>query len=152
LTLYDGCAFTVSYPPELVEDGAGWFVFFNAESADEVYVSIQARQETGVKAEAAADGLVTQLSGHEGLPGYDPVIVTDMLGESLTGAGAEFAAGGEHFRLLVVVRPGTLLGNMSPDDVVYEIVARAPAEVWPQWEPILDIVFRTFQPGDCGGV
>lgn len=152
IPLYDGCAFTVSYPPELIEDGGGWMVFFHAESTKEAYVSIQARRETGATAEAAADALVAQFTGHGGLPNYEPVTVTDLLGETLTGAGTELSAGGEHFRLLVVVRPETLLGNMLPDDVVYEIVARAPEPDWPQWEPFFDIIFRTFQPRDCGGV
>jgi len=149
---YDGCAFTVSYPPELIEDGSGWMVFFHAESTKEAYVSIQARRETGATAEAAADALVTQFTGHGGLPNYEPVTVTDHLGELLTGARAELSAGGEHFRLLLVVRPETLLGNMLPDDVVYEIVARAPEPDWSQWEAFFDIIFRTFQPRDCGGV
>ncbi len=152
LTEYDGCAFTVSYPRELIEDGGGWMVFFNAEFTKEAYVSIQTRRETGATAEAAADALVAQFTGHGGLPNYEPVTVTDLLGETLTGAGTELSAGGEHFRLLVVVRPETLLGNLLPDDVVYEIVARAPEPGWPQWEPFFDIIFRTFQPRDCGGV
>jgi hypothetical protein len=152
LTLYEGCAFTVSYPQELIEDGAGWIVLFRAPSAPEVWLSIQARQESGATAQAAADALVTQLTGHEGLPDYVAVTVTDFLGKPLTGAGAELGVGSEHLRLLVVVRPETMLGNLSPDDVVYEIVARAPAEAWHQWEPTFDVLFRTFQPWDCGGV
>jgi hypothetical protein len=152
LTFYEGCAFTVSYPQELIADGAGWFVSFNVVSAPAVSLSIQARQETGATAQAAADALVTQLTGHPGLPEYLDVTVTDFLGDSLTGAEAELGVDNEHIRFLVVVRPETLLGNLSPDDVVYEIVARAPAEAWGQWEPYFDVLFRTFQPWDCGGV
>ncbi len=150
-TGYDGCAFTVSYPPELIEDGAGWMVFFSAESTKEAYVSIQARRETGATGEAAADALVAQLAGHDSLPGYELVTVIDHLGKPLTGVGAESSAGSVHFRLLVVARPETLLGDLAPDDVVYEIVARAPEQDWPQWEPFFDVIFRTFQPRDCGG-
>lgn len=152
LTRYEGCAFTVSYPQELAADGAGWIVFFRAPAAPEVSLSIQARQETGATARTAADALVTRLTGHEGLPHYQDVTVTDFLGQSLTGAGAELGVDHEQIRLLVVVRPETLLGNLSPDDVVYEIVGRAPADAWHLWEPYFDAVLSTFQPQDCGGV
>ncbi|MBN1318750.1 MAG: hypothetical protein JXA42_24935 [Anaerolineales bacterium] len=152
VSLYDGCAFTLSYPAGLIEDGSGWVVFFTSQSADDVNLHIQARRENGATAEAVAGALVTQITGRDISPGYDPVVMTDQQGERLQGAEAEFVSKGEHLRVLVVVRPETLLGNLSPDDVVYEIVARSPEPDWPQWEPLFDVVFRTFQPRDCGGV
>ena len=65
---------------------------------------------------------------------------------------ADFTSGDDHIRLLVVLRPGTLLGDLVPTDVLYEITARAPTGEWDSWEQIFTILFESFQPLDCGGV
>ena len=151
-TLYDACAFRVSYPPELVLDGAGWFVFFNAEGDESVQASVNARRESGARAETAANDLARELAGGDGDWEFETVTVIDFIGEPLTAVVGNLVAGDEQIRLMVVVRPETLLGNMLPDDVVYEIVARAPESEWPQWDLAFQLIFQTFVPWDCGGV
>ena len=151
-TLYDACAFRVSYPPELVLDGAGWFVFFNAKGDESVQASVNARRESGARAETAAKNLARELAGGDGDWEFETVTVIDFIGEPLTAVVGNLVAGDEQIRLMVVVRPETLLGNMLPDDVVYEIVARAPESEWPQWDLGFQLIFQTFVPWDCGGV
>ena len=49
-------------------------------------------------------------------------------------------------------RPDTLLGDLSPDDVIYQVVAQFPQDEFERWAPIFDLIFASFQPRDCGGV
>jgi hypothetical protein len=55
-------------------------------------------------------------------------------------------------RLMIVVRPQTMLRDLLPDDVVYQVVAQAPEETWSEWASSFEVIFQTFHPKDCGGV
>ncbi len=78
--------------------------------------------------------------------------IIDHLGMPLEGTAGEFTTGDRHVRFLVVVRPETLLANLLPDDVVFELLAQSSESSWPVWSPEFDVIFQTFHPRDCGGV
>jgi hypothetical protein len=153
-TFYDGCTHMLSYPPELeTSDG----ILFQSPSDQNASILIIARRRAEGEEDLALDGLASQIaarwSAQADGPVFEAVQVTDYLGTSLDGLKADLEGEeGTHIRLMVVVRPETLLGDMLPADVVYEIVAQAPAGSWPEWDPLFEIVFQTFHPKDCGGV
>jgi hypothetical protein len=151
---YDGCTHMLSYPSELeTSDG----ILFQSPSDQNVSLLIIARRRAGGEEDLALDGLASQIAARWSTQANGPVFeaaqVTDYLGTSLDGLRCDL--GGEtetHTRLMVIVRPETLLGDMLPADVVYEVVAQAPVPIWSEWDPLFEIVFQTFHPKDCGGV
>ncbi len=153
---YDACAFRVSVPLELSLEGSGWFVFLEAEEEEGVQVSIQARRreddEQGATLEELAYALSESLAGESVDLTLTPTRVQDFLGDSLPAVRGEFVVDGQKYMILVVVRPETLLGDMLAEDVIYELAAQAPEAKWPDWSPIFEILFQSFQPVDCGGV
>jgi len=150
----DQCTYMLSHPPELTTaDG----MLFQSPDDESVFVFIDARRRTDAERDASLDALATQLSAQwiepSNLTAFESVEVIDYMGNTLEGLQADFPSGGEqHVRLMVVVRPQTMLGDLLPDDVVYEIVAQAPEEMWSVWGPLFDVIFQTFHPKDCGGV
>lgn len=152
-TLYEGCAYTVSYPPQLIQEGGGWNAIFTAADADpSVALDIWADHQTGAAADSVAEQLARGTPGFAGSLDLKPVTVIDFRGAALSGVRAEFTAGEKHVSMLVVVRPETLLGDMMPADVVYTVIAQSAVESWPQWQPHFEVIFDTFHPWDCGGV
>jgi len=151
---YHGCAFTVSVPAELSTDDHAWNVWFSPASGEPGWVSIHARKMPGIDLESAFE----QVANHYGLKppkdqsAIESVTVLDYLGEPVTGLQADFTSGFKHFRLWVFVRPDTMLGDLDPKEVIYEITARAPVYSWNRWEPIFDVIFQSFQIADCGGI
>ena len=150
----DQCMYMLSHPPELTTaDG----LLFQSLDDEPVFVLIDARRRTDTERDASLDALAAQLSAQwiepSTLPAFKSVEVIDYMGNTLDGLQADFVSdGGQHVRLMIVVRPQTMLGDLLPDDVVYEIVAQAPEEMWSEWSPSFDIIFQTFHPKDCGGV
>jgi len=151
---YQGCAFTANVPAELTPDGVGWHVWFTPTSGELGWVSIHALKMPGIDLKSA----FVQVAEKYGLKTpndqsvYESVTILDYLGEPLTGMQADFTKGNEHYRLLVFVRPDTLLGDLDPQEVIYEIFAQAPENSWVPLEPIFDLIFESFQPSDCGGI
>ncbi len=150
---FDDCTYMVSHSPELsTTDG----ILFQSDD-ESASVFITARRRTDAERDASLDTLAAQLGAQwidpSNTPAFEPVQVTDFMGNSLDGLQADFSGdGGQHVRLLIVVRPQTMLHDMLPDDVVYEIVAQAPEEAWSEWGPAFEVIFQTFYPKDCGGV
>lgn len=149
---FDDCTYMVSHPPELATTDGLLF-----QSDDEfASVFITARRRTDAEQDASLDTLAAQLSAQwvdpSNAPSFEPVQVTDFVGDPLDGLQADFGDEGQHVRLLIVVRPQTMLGDMLPDDVVYEVVAQAPEDAWSEWGPAFEVIFQTFHPKDCGGV
>jgi hypothetical protein len=155
-TFFDACTHMVSYPDRLTTaDG----ILFESSKERAVHVFITARRRTEAERALALEELAAQASARwtsasqSSPPSFEKVAVVDYLGRVLDGLQADFLDGeGHHVRLLVVVRPQTLLGDMVSDDVVYEVVARAPEAAWAEWAPLFDVMFRTFHPKSCGGV
>lgn len=150
---FDGCMYMLSHPPELsTADG----ILFQSPDDDSAFVFINARRRTDAEQDLSLDALAAQLAAQwadpSALPSFEPVPVTDYLGYTLDGLQADLTSEGQHARFMIVVRPQTLLGDLLPADVVYEIVAQAPEEAWSEWAPSLEIIFQTFHPKDCGGV
>jgi hypothetical protein len=144
----------LSYPSKLeTSDG----MLFQPPGDQDVALLVIARRRTEGEENLALAALASQLAARWSTVANEPVFeavqVTDGLGTSLDGLQADLEGeAGTHIRLMVVVRPETLLGDMLPADVVYEIVAQAPEAVWSEWNPLFEIVFQTFHPKDCGGV
>jgi len=151
---FDGCSYMVSHPPALVtSDG----MLFQPSDEQEASVLVLARRRTDAEQDLSLDALATQIGmkwgAQSGQPPFEPVAVTDYLGNTLNGLQADFEGNeGLRTRLMVVVRPQTLLGDLLPDDVVYEVVAQAPGPIWSEWAPLFEVMFQTFHPKDCGGV
>jgi hypothetical protein len=156
VAFFDGCTHMVSYPRQLTTtDG----VLFEPVDEEAVFVFITARRRMAAEQTLSLDELAAQASrrwasaSQSNTPAFETVAVTDYMGRTLDGRHADFAGdGGQHVRLMVVVRPQTLLGDMLSEDVVYEVVAQAPEETWPEWVPLFDVLFQTFHPKSCGGV
>ncbi len=150
---FDQCMYMLSHPPELTTtDG----ILFQSPDDESVFALIDARRRTDTKVDAPLDVLATRLGAQwiepSSLAAFEPVQVIDYMGNTLDGLQADLSDGEQHVRLMVVVRPETMLGDLLPDDVVYEIVVQAPEEMWPEWNPLFDVIFQTFHPKDCGGV
>jgi hypothetical protein len=153
--LYDACAYTVSYPPELATDDG---ILFEAAGED-VHVLVDARRRTEAEQGLALDELAARVGAEWAAASqadalaFERVQVTDYLGDRLDGLQADFPGqAGRRVRLMVVVRPETLLGDLVYDDVVYEVVAQAPETAWDEWAPRFDVLFGGFYPKSCGGV
>jgi hypothetical protein len=153
-SFYDGCTHMLSYPSQLeTSDG----ILFQSPGDPDVSLLIVARRRAEGEEDLALDGLASRIAAQWSTeangPVFETVQVTDYLGTSLDGLKADLVDETEtHIRLMVVVRPETLLGDMLPADVIYEIVAQAPAGSWQEWDPLFEIPFQTFHPKDCGGV
>jgi len=152
--LCDQCAYMLSYPLDLATDDG---MLFQAPDDESVSVLINARRRTDPERDVSLNRLATQISVQWGAPStapaFESVKVIDYAGQTLDGIRADFINDeGQHIRLMIVVRPQTMLGDQLPDDVVYEIVAQAPEETWPEWASSFEIIFQTFHPKDCGGV
>ncbi len=151
---YDGCTHMLSYPSELeTSDG----ILFQSPSDQDVSLLIIARRRTdgeeGLALDAVASQIAARWSTQANAPVFEAAQVTDYLGASLDGLRSDLVDEAEtHTHLMVVVRPETLLGDMLPADVVYEIVAQAPVPIWSEWDPLFEIAFQNFHPKDCGGV
>ncbi|MEE8392069.1 MAG: hypothetical protein V3S14_14915 [Anaerolineae bacterium] len=150
---FDGCMYMLSHPPELpTADG----ILFQSPDDDSVFVFINARRRTDAEQDLSLDALAAQLvarwADSSTLPSFESVPVTDYLGGALDGLQADLTSDGQHARFMIVVRSQTLLGDLLPADVVYEIVAQASEETWSEWAPSFEIIFQTFHPKDCGGV
>ncbi|MDY7077352.1 MAG: hypothetical protein SXV54_10565 [Chloroflexota bacterium] len=151
---FDGCMYMVSYPPALAtEDG----ILFQSPDDESVSVFVNASRRTddeqGLSLDALAAQRGAQWADSSTPPSFEPVPVTDYTNNTLDGLQADFVNGeGQHVRLMIVIRPHTMLGDLLPDDVVYEIVATAPDETWAEWNPSFEIIFQNFYPKDCGGV
>ena len=151
---FDGCMYMLSHPSELsTADG----ILFQSPDDDSVFVFINARRRTDAERDLSLDALAAQLGAEladpSNVPSFESVKVTDYLGNTLDGLQADFGGGErQHVRFMIVVRPQTMLGDLLPDDVVYEIVAQASGETWSEWAPSFEIIFQTFHPKDCGGV
>ncbi|MFH2038674.1 MAG: hypothetical protein ABIJ65_04490 [Chloroflexota bacterium] len=151
--VYDGCAFTVNIPEDLSTEDIGWDVWFTPVSGQAGWVSIHARKMPGISLESAFEQAAF-LYGKQPLeaPSVGSVTVRDFIDQPLPGLQADLIIEGDHIRLLVVLRKETLLGDLSPQDVIYEITAQAPSESWNQLEPAIDVIFQSFRPFDCGGI
>jgi hypothetical protein len=155
-TFFDGCTHMVSYPAQLTTtDG----ILFESPQEMAASVFITARRRSDAERTLSLEELVTQAGAQWGstaessTPSFEKTTVVDYLGDTLDGLQANFVSdNGQHIRVMVVVRPQTLLGDMLSDDVVYEVVAQAPETTWPEWAPLFDVVFQTFHPKSCGGV
>jgi hypothetical protein len=151
---FDGCMYMVSYPSQLATDDG---MLFQSPDDESVSVFMNARRraddEQGLSLDALAAQRGAQWTDPLTPPSFEPVQVMDYTSQALDGLQADFVGGaGQHVRLMIVVRPHTMLGDLLPDDVVYEIVAQAPEEAWAEWQPSFEIIFQTFHPKDCGGV
>lgn len=153
---FDGCTYVVSYHPELPPvDASG--ILFQSPKEEAASALIIARRRTdderGLSLKALATRIGAQYASQPSTPNFEPVTVIDYLGNALDGLQADLVGDeGQHIRLMVVVRPETLLGDLLPDDVIYELVAQAPEATWPEWAPLFEVMFQTFHPQDCGGV
>jgi hypothetical protein len=152
---FDGCTHMVSYPDRLATaDG----MLFESPEEEAASVFITARRRTEAERTLALEELATQAGARwvpvsqSGASPWEAITVVDYLGTALEGFQADFYGEEHHVRLMIVVRPQTLLGDMVSDDVVYEVVARAPEAAWSEWAPLFDVMFQTFHPKSCGGV
>ncbi len=151
--VYDGCAFTVNVPDGLSTEDIGWDVWFKPTTGQVGWVSIHAMKMPGISLKSAFEQAAFQYNKQP----LDPtrvvsVTVRDYMDQSLSGLQTDLTIEGDHIRLLVVLRKETLLGDLSPQDVIYEITAQAPSESWTLLEPAFDVIFQSFKPFDCGGV
>ena len=152
----DVCTHMMSYPPDLMPDEMGFMLIH--EDGSEVNVIVTARRrasgEEGLFGEDLAAHVYERYFGFTGFEvEFERTPVTNYLNETVDGFVADRVdENGQHIRLMVVIQPDFLLMDMVSDDVVYEIIARAPEEKWEEWEPGFDIIFQTFHPVMCGGV
>jgi hypothetical protein len=151
---FDGCMYMLSYPSELATDDG---MLFQSPDGESVSVFVNARRRTDDEQGLSLDALTAQRGAQwtdsSTPPSFEPVPVTDYTSQALDGLQADFVRSeGQRVRLMIVIRPQTMLGDLLPDDVVYEIVAQAPEETWAEWQPAFEIIFQTFHPKDCGGV
>lgn len=152
----DACGFTVNHPALLIPDGQGYQVMFQSDSDPQVSVFIQLRRRDPSEAVVSLETLALHLQIRyfpemSGLA-FEPITVTDIFGNSLAGLQRDIVKDGVHTRLMVVVRPNTLLADLLPGDVIYELVAQAPEDAWAKWSPLFDAMLQSLQPRDCGGV
>lgn len=158
MPVFDGCAFTVNYPSKLTADGAGWFLRLDAtnEAEGTVYAFVQARLRTEDEEGASLESLAHEMSERFAYQTVDPTLesttVQDYLGASLEAVRGEFVVDGNHYMILIIVRPDTLLGDDVLKEVIYELGVQVSEDMWTEWETRLEILFQTFQPRDCGGV
>jgi hypothetical protein len=145
---YNGCAFQLDYPQELEIDGSGWYLFLGNQGQ----IFISAEKAGDISPDASLGAWMDYLGVDRSQAIISSVTVVDALGQELSGLQADSESNGEHFRLWVIERPETLLGDMSPEDVFYQIRVQTPVEEWHTWQAIADSIFESFVPRDCGGV
>jgi len=153
-SFFDGCTHMVGYPPEFTTDGAG-LLFETQDPQIFFYINIRRRTESeqGLSLEELASHVSKTYGNQSPSQELHHVMLTDFLGQELKGLLTDIATSqGMHIRLMILVRPETLLMDMVKDDVVYELVAQAPEAVWAEWEPRFEIFFENFHPIECGGV
>jgi hypothetical protein len=151
---FDGCTHMVGYPADFTADGAG-ILFETQDPQISFYVNIRRRTES--EQNLSLEELASQVSKTYGSPSptqeLRQVVVTDFLDQELESLITDIVTSqGMHIRLMVLIRPETLLMDMVKDDVVYELVAQAPEAVWAEWEPKFEIFYESFHPIECGGV
>ena len=151
---YNGCAFTVFVPDALSTDGMSWDVWFAPATGEAGWVTIHAVKMPGADLESTFEQAAYRYGVQNPLDSsvVRAVTVMDYVDQPLQGLEADFTIGNDHLRLLIVLRPETLLGDLAPEMVIYEIAAQAPADIWATWESIFDVIFQSFEPLDCGGV
>lgn len=151
----EACGFTVNYPNQLTPKGKGYQVTFLAPDA-RVSVFIQARRRDPSESNASIDMLALSLQvryfPEMSSLTYLRVNVADARGMILTGLQRDIVKNGISTRLMVFVRPNTLIADRLPADAIYELVAQVPEGDWATWKPILDEIINSWQPRDCGGV
>jgi len=147
---YYDCAFIVNVPAELSTDDMGWDVWFTPASGEPGWVSVHAKKMSGIDVESAFEQAAYQYGVQPPLDQsvVESVTVIDYLDQPLQGIQADFTIGDDHIYLLVVVRPDTMLGDLAPEEVIYEITAQSPINVWDIWKPTFDVIFQSFQPLD----
>ncbi|OGO16711.1 MAG: hypothetical protein A2Z14_10930 [Chloroflexi bacterium RBG_16_48_8] len=151
---FDGCTHMVGYPPEFTTDGAG-ILFETQDPQISFYINIRRRTEIeqGLSLEELVSHVSKTYSSQSPSQELRHVMLTDFLGQELKGLITDIVTSrGMHVRLLILVRPETLLMDMVKDDVVYELVAQAPGGDWVEWESHFEIFFESFRPIECGGV
>ncbi|MFH1632916.1 MAG: hypothetical protein ABIG63_02760 [Chloroflexota bacterium] len=152
----DACGFTVSHPALLIPDGQGYQVMFQSNSDPQVSVLIQLRRRDPSEADVSLETLALHLQiryfPEMSSLAFEPITVTDIFSNPLAGLQRDIVKDGVHTRLMVVVRPNTLLADLLPGDVIYELVAQAPEDAWAKWGPLFDAMLQSLQPRDCGGV
>ena len=147
-TSYDGCAYQLQYPQELSIDGSGWYTFLG----DDGQVFISAEKARGIDLENSLNALLDFRGIETSQATISSVTVVDINGQELPGLQADSEGKRKHTRIWVILRPETLLGDLAPADVVYQITVQTPIKTWIDWEPIADLIFQSFVPKDCGGV
>jgi hypothetical protein len=145
---YDGCAFRLDYPQDLEIDGSGWYLVLGEEG--QVFISAEKAGE--ISPDASLEAWMDDLGIERSQATISSVTVVDSLGQELSGLQADDEVEGDHFRIWVIMRPETLLGDMSPEDVIYQIRVQTPIEEWNSWQVIVDLIFESFVPMDCGGL
>lgn len=152
----DACTHMVSYPEAMPPlDATG--IFFSASENPDVSVIIEARRRTteeiGLTIEEIGDRIQENYDSESIVQAFAPFVVTNYLGEDLSGLVGEFInTDGNMMRLLVVIQPDSLLMDMVADDIVYVITAQAPHDEWDQWADSINLFFQSFHPAMCGGV
>jgi hypothetical protein len=152
----EACGFTINHPATLIPDGQGYQVMFLSDSNPQVSVFIQLRRRDPSESNASMETLALHLQFRY-FPEmsslvFEPTTVTDLIGIPLAGLQRDIVKDNLHTRLMVVVRQNTLLADLLPADVIYELVTQAPETEWVTWEPLLDAMIRSLQPRDCGGI
>jgi hypothetical protein len=152
----DACTHSLSYPPSFVADES-LGIFFQAEDESDVFLMIDVRRrwenEQSSSLEAMGEGLAQRLGADEQDQAFEVVQMEDHLGLEIQALKAEFSDGsGNHLSTIIALRPETLLMDMLPEEVVFEITASAPDEFWEEWAPQFDVIFNSFRPAECGGI
>lgn len=152
----DACTHMVSYPESISPlDASG--IFFSASENPDVSVIIEARrrttEETGLTVEEIGGRIKENYDSEFIVQAFAPFVVTNYLGEDLSGLVGEFInTDGNMMRLLVVIQPDFFLMDMVADDIIYVVAAQAPHDEWDQWADLIDLFFQSFHPAMCGGV
>jgi hypothetical protein len=151
----EACGFRVSYPTQLTPKGQGYQVTFLSPDP-RISVFIQARRHDPSEANASLDMLALHLQiryfPEMSSVTYRPVNIVDDQKNTFPGLQRDIAKNGIYTRLMVFVRPNTLIADRLPADAIYELVAQVPESDWAQWKPVLDDIINSLQPRDCGGV
>jgi hypothetical protein len=155
LTL-EACGFSIEYPATLSPDGQGYLVMFLSDTDPQASVFIQLRRRDPSEANASLETLALNLQlryfPEMSSLAFEPIPMADSFGNPLEGLQRDIVKADIHTRLVVLVRPNTLLADKLPADVIYELVAQTPEPEWVTWKPVLDAMIRSLKPRDCGGV
>jgi hypothetical protein len=150
----EACGFLVNYPPQLTPKGKGHQVTFLAPDS-RVSVSIQVRRRDPSEGDSSLEMLALHLQVRH-FPemsslSYKPINIIDDQQNTLPGLQRDIAKNGIYTRLIVFVRPNTMIANLLPADAIYEMVAQAPETDWATWKPVLDEIINSWQPRNCSG-